>query len=89
MAIPTVHPRSAAVIAFLIRVPRLVLVLVVVLVLLGGAFAPAPIGPVLLAVIAALVAWLTWLNWNTSAVGGRLLRALVVVALLALGASKF
>jgi hypothetical protein len=83
------NARSTALIAFLLRVPRLILVLAVMAVLLAGAFAPAPFGPVLLAAIAALVAWLTWLNWSAASVSGRLIRLTVVAALLAFAVTKF
>jgi uncharacterized membrane protein len=82
-------PRSAALLATLVRVPRLVLVLGVVVILLGGAFAPSPFGPALLVVVAALVGWLTSLTWNNSTPGSRLARILVVAAVLAFAVSRF
>src|SRR5215207_6650337 len=51
-------PRSAALVAYLTRLPRFVLVLGALAILLGGLFAPGIIGALLLAVIAALTGWL-------------------------------
>jgi hypothetical protein len=70
-------------------VPRLALVLGVVVILLGGAFAPVPLGPALLVVVAALVGWLTWLTWNAATPGSRLARVLVIGALVAFAISRF
>jgi hypothetical protein len=72
----------------LARIPRLLLTLIVVALFLGGAFAPAPIGPILLVVIAALLGWLTTLTWPTATPGARVLRVLVVFVLLVFAASR-
>jgi hypothetical protein len=75
-------PRSAALVAYLTRLPRFVLVLGALAILLGGLFAPGIIGALLLAVIAALTGWLAWLSWSTQSPPTRALRILVIAALI-------
>lgn len=83
-----VGPRSAAVLAALLRAPRWVLVFGVIVFLLGGVFAPGLPGAALILVVTALVGWLAWLGWSATAPGGRLVRLAAVAVLLAVAASK-
>ena len=75
--------RSAGVLAFLDRMPRVVVLLCVVAVLLGGAFLPGVAGALLLAVAVALFAWLGWLSWPEASAGARLGRLAAIGVLVA------
>lgn len=82
------HPRSAAALAFLARVPWWALILGVLVVLLGGLFLPGVPGALLMVVLAALVGWLAWLTWPSQTLFTRALRILLIVCLLALALQK-
>jgi hypothetical protein len=73
-----VERRSAAPLTWLATRPRWLPFLVVLVLLLGGLFAPAPIAAVLLVVLAVLLAWLTYLAWPKLDPTGRLTRLLVL-----------
>ncbi|WP_420843227.1 DUF6703 family protein [Cryptosporangium phraense] len=83
-----VGPRSAALLARLLRAPRFALVLAVVVVFGAGAFLPGVVGAALVLVIAALVGWLAWIVWGSASPGARAGRVVVVVLLLAFAVSK-
>ena len=82
----TVEQRSAPVLRWLSARPRLLLPGAVLVLLVGGLAAPAPLGPVLLLVLGAVLLWLSYLSWPVLDSGARLLRcamlALVAVAVL-------
>ena len=75
-----VEQRSAAPLAWLAARPRWVPFLAVLVLLVGGLFAPPPMGVVLLVVVLLLLGWLTYLAWPSLPQGGRLAR-LAVLAL--------
>ncbi|MFI5954826.1 DUF6703 family protein [Cryptosporangium sp. NPDC051539] len=83
-----VGPRSAALLAYLLRVPRFALVLAVIVLFLAGAFLPGVAGAVLVLVIAALVGWLAWLAWGSASPGTRAVRVVAVVVLLTFATAK-
>lgn len=83
-----IGPRSAAVLGYLARLPRFVLVLGVLALVLAGLFAPGLIGALLLVLVATLAGWLAWITWSGQPAGTRLLRVLVIAALLVMAASK-
>jgi len=83
-----IDPRSAAILSRLARVPRLVLVLAVLGLALGGLFAPGIIGALLLLVMAALVGWLAWLGRGLHPTSSVALRGIVVLAFVWLAISK-
>ncbi|SHN25508.1 DUF6703 family protein [Cryptosporangium aurantiacum] len=86
---PPLGPRSAALLAFLLRLPRFVLVLGVMAILLAGAFLPGIPGAVLVLAIAALLAWLARLAWRSASSGARAGRVVAVAVLLAFALTKF
>lgn len=77
-----VEQRSAAPLAWLASRPRWVPFVLVLALLVGGLFAPPPLGSVLLLVLLVLLAWLTFLSWPRLPGGARLIR-LAVLALVA------
>jgi hypothetical protein len=84
---PVVNP-SRRLLDILARAPRVVIVLVVLALLLGGAFLPGVYGAVPLLIIAALLSWLCRLAWRTTPPTGRFGRLLVVALLVAFAAVK-
>ena len=80
-----VERRSAAPLAWLVTRPRWIPFLAVLVLLLGGLFAPPAVGVVLLVVVLLLLAWLSYLAWPRLSRGARLaglaVLALVVVAI--------
>ncbi|MFG1921607.1 DUF6703 family protein [Cryptosporangium sp. NPDC048952] len=85
---PELGSRSTNLLTFLLRVPRLVLVLGVVALLLAGAFLPGVLGAVFLVLVAALLGWFARLNWDPSTPGARTARLVAIVVLLAFAVSK-
>ncbi len=75
-----IETRSAAPLAWLVTRPRWLPFLLVLGLLLGGLFAPAPVAVALLAVLLLLLGWLTFLAWPKLPSGSRVVR-LVVLAL--------
>lgn len=74
---------SLPVLSRLSRAPRWLVGLVPAAVLLGGLLAPAPWGPALLALVVLFLAWLLTLAWPKLEPRARIVRAGVVVLLLA------
>jgi Family of unknown function (DUF6703) len=74
-----VERRSAAPLTWLATRPRWLPFLLVLVLLLGGLFAPAPIAVLLLVVLALLLVWLTYLAWPKLDPTGRFTRLLVLV----------
>ncbi|EXG80451.1 DUF6703 family protein [Cryptosporangium arvum] len=85
---PELGSRSTTLLTFLLRLPRLVLILGVMALVLAGAFLPGVFGAAFIVLIAALVAWLAWLGWDSAAPMARLGRAAVVGVLLLLAVLK-
>lgn len=85
---PELGSRSATLLTFLLRLPRIVLVLGVVAILLAGAFVPGVIGSALVVVIAGLLGWLAWLNWGSSSPGARVARVAAIALLLTYAVTK-
>ena len=73
-----VEKRSAVPLTWLATRPRWLPFLLVLALLLGGLFAPAPIAAVLLVVLALLLLWLTYLAWPKLDQTGRFTRLLVL-----------
>lgn len=73
-----VEKRSAVPLTWLATRPRWLPFLIVLVLLLGGLFAPAPIAAVLLVVLAVLLVWLTYLAWPKLDPTGRFTRLLVL-----------
>ena len=88
MANPQLGRRSTTALAFLSRVPRFVLILVVLAALLGGLFTPGLLGAFLLVIVAAFAGWLAWMSWPGQPAFTRALRVLVVAGMLALAVDK-
>jgi len=74
----SVERRSAAPLTWLATRPRWLPFLLVLVLLLGGLFAPVPIAVALLVVLALLLVWLTYLAWPKLDPTGRLTRLLVL-----------
>ena len=74
-----VEKRSAAPLTWLATRPRWLPFLIVLVLLLGGLFAPVPVAVVLLVVLALLLVWLTYLAWPKLDPTGRFTRLLVLV----------
>lgn len=83
-----VERRSAAPLAWLATRPRWVPFLVVLALLLGGLFAPPPVGLVLLVVLALLLGWLSYLAWPRLPPGGRLARLAVLALVLVVAVQR-
>ncbi|HEV2087918.1 MAG TPA: DUF6703 family protein [Cryptosporangiaceae bacterium] len=81
-------PRSAGLLAFLVRTPRGLLVAGLVLVLLTGLFAPGLVGGAVLLLVAGLVGWLAWLSWPAAQLPARVGRLMLVAALVAVAVAK-
>jgi hypothetical protein len=79
-----IERRSAPLLHALRGLPGWVPFLVLLALVLGGLFAPAPLGAALLAILALVIGWLIYLAWPALAPAGRLVRlavlALVLVA---------
>ena len=79
-----IERRSAPLLLALRGLPGWVPFLALLALVLGGLFAPPPLGAALLAALALIIGWLTYLAWPALAPPGRLLRlamlALVLVA---------
>jgi hypothetical protein len=73
-----VESRSVGPLTWLASRPRWVPFVLVLALLLGGLFAPAPIAAVLLAVLALGLVWLTYLAWPKLETTGRFTRLLVL-----------
>ena len=85
---PELGSRSTTLLTFLLRLPRLVLVLGVVAIVLAGAFLPGALGAALLVGIAGLLGWFAWLNWAAAGPGPRGARLAAVAVLLACAVAK-
>jgi len=82
-----IERRSAPLLLALRRLPGWVPFLALLALVLGGLFAPAPLGAALLAILALIVGWVTYLAWPALAPPGRLLR-LAVLALMLVAAAR-
>ena len=67
------------------RLPRWLVVIVMVALLSGGMLAPGPIGAACLGVVVVFLAWLTYLAWPEGGAGRQVMRVLALV--LAAGAA--
>jgi hypothetical protein len=77
-----IERRSVGALTWLATRPRWVPFVLVLVLLLGGLFAPPAIGAVLLLVLALGVVWLTYLAWPKLEATGRFTRLLVLVLVL-------
>jgi hypothetical protein len=84
----TIERRSAPVLLALRGLPGWAPFLALLALLLGGLFAPAPIGAALLVLVAALVGWLVYLAWPALPPPGRMVRVAVLVLLLVAAAAR-
>jgi hypothetical protein len=80
-----VAQRTAPGIAFLGRLPKLLLPGFVAVGLVVGLIVGGPVGLVLLVVVAGLMAWLLAAFWPMLPTGGRLLRAAALVLVVVVG----
>lgn len=79
--------RSAGPLAALTRLPRAVPPLLAGLLLLVGLLVRSWVGALCLAAVLGFVGWLTYLSWPRLDRRGRALRLLMIVLLLAVGAT--
>jgi hypothetical protein len=79
----TIERRAAPLLLSLRGLPGWAPFLMVLALVLGGLFAPAPIGAALLAVVALLIGGVSYLAWPALAPSERLVRAAVPVVVLA------
>jgi hypothetical protein len=77
-----VERRSVGALTWLATRPRWVPFVLVLVLLLGGLFAPPAVGAVLLLVLALGIVWLTYLAWPKLDATGRFTRLLVLVLVL-------
>lgn len=75
--------RSAVLLVFLSRQPKLLLPLLSAALLIGGLALPTAYGVPLLLVLAVLVGWLSYLSWRVVPTAARVLRVVTVGLLLA------
>jgi hypothetical protein len=85
---PRVERWSLPVLARLRVAPRWLVFVAVLGLVVGGLFAPPPLGALLLAVVGALMAWLTYLSWPALPPGGRASRVLVVLLVLGVAVQR-
>jgi len=78
----TIERRSAPILLALRRLPRWAPFLLVLALVLGGMFAPPPVGATLLAAVALLVGWLSYLAWPVLPPAERIIRVAVPVLVL-------
>ena len=71
------------------QVPRWLAPTVLVILLLAGFAVTNWIGGVATLLVIAFVGWLAYLSWPSLRLGGRLLRIVVIVFLLAVAATRF
>lgn len=84
----TVERRSGVLLAWLSLRPRLLLPGVVLALLLASGLLPLAPGAVCLLLVVLVVGWLSYLSWPVLDGRGRLVRLLVVLMLLGLGAAR-
>ena len=84
-----VERRSAVVVVFLRKLPRLVPGLLVIGIVATGLLAPPVAGGVALLVAALLLAWLAFLTWPAMPAPGRILRLAVVAMVVAYAIVRF
>lgn len=77
-----VELRSTGPLTWLATRPRWVPFVLVLVLLVGGLFAPPAVAAVLLVVLALFVGWLTYLAWPKLDTSGRLSRLLVLALVL-------
>ena len=77
-----VEQRSAVVLIWLRSMPQWLPFLAVLALVLGGLFAPAALGAVLLLVVFVLLVWLVFLSWPALAASARLIRILALAVVL-------
>ena len=88
----TFEARSLPLVTFMSRIPRWIVVVLPAVLLLFGLIQTgslAWLGGVLLILVWLLLAWLTALSWPAITAGSRLLRVIVLLALLGIIAMKF
>ena len=78
-----VEQRSAVPLAWLASRPRWVPFVLVLALLVGGLFAPAPLGAALLVLLLLLLGWLTFLAWPQLTGGARVARLAVLALVVA------
>jgi glycerol-3-phosphate acyltransferase PlsY len=79
-----IERRSAAPLVFLHDLPKWILPLVLLAALIVGFTVRGWIGGAALAAIAVFLGWFSYLSWPSLAASGRLLRGVVIAAVLAL-----
>jgi hypothetical protein len=83
-----VERRSAVVVIFLRRLPRVVPSLLVIGLVAAGLLAPPVAGGVALLVIGALLGWLVYLSWPALPPPARAIRAVVIAVVFAYAISR-
>ena len=78
----TIERRSAPLLVVLHRLPGWVPFLTLLALVLGGLFAPAPVGAALLVLLAGLLGWLVYLGWPALPPAGRAVRVAVLALVL-------
>ena len=75
-------PRGAALLVFLSRLPRWVVLVAVLVIVIVGLAAPGAAGSVLLVALAGLLGWLLMVAWPVLPAGGRALRVTTIALVL-------
>ena len=83
-----VELRSTGPLTWLATRPRWLPFVIVLVLLLGGLFAPPAVAAVLLGLLALFIGWLTYLAWPQLDTGGRLTRLVVLAMVLYVLASR-
>ena len=83
-----VERRTAVWLVYLHRLPRMAVAAVAAALLLAGLLAPGPAGGIALLVLGAALAVLAFITWPTVRPSGRLMRVLVIAAVLVSGLAK-
>jgi uncharacterized membrane protein YdbT with pleckstrin-like domain len=83
-----VERRTAVWLLYLGRLPRVVVAAVAAAVLLVGLLAPGPAGGIALLALAAALAVLAFVTWHTVRDSGRLLRVIVIAAIVVWAVAK-
>jgi hypothetical protein len=84
-----VEATSRPLLARLHALPRLLIPLGTLLLVVVGAFAPAPVASVAFAVLFCFIAWIAYLSWPAVPVSGRLMRLAMLALIVVLAALRF
>jgi hypothetical protein len=84
-----VETASRPLLARLHALPRLLVPLSTLLLVVVGAFAPAPVAAVAFALLFCFIAWIAYLSWPAVPASGRVMRLAMLALIVVLAALRF